>query len=133
MTNHLYSYIFVNSVPALIGLKCGACYLNSNLQCPIIYPRGYDISVTNLLRYTYVNGQFYEQIIRNGLSLFVDADHACAVADCRSISCILFMLLGVTVHWKVGKHPFIATNSTDSEVRTFYIVTKMAEYICHIL
>ena len=35
--------------------------------------------------------------------------------------------------WKFGKHTFIATHYTESEVHTFYIVTKMEEYLRQIL
>ena len=98
-----------------------------------MYPRGADIYGTNLLWCTYGNCQFDEHIIHNGLELFVDSNHAHVVDDLCSISCILFTFLGITVHWKVGKQTFITTHSTDSEVRTFYIVTKMDEYLRHIL
>ena len=90
-----------------------------------MYPRGADLSGTNLLWCTYVNLHFYDNIIRNGLELFVDADHVRAVADLCSISCIIFTFIGITNHWKVGKQNSIATHSTESEFRTFYIVTKM--------
>ena len=82
---------------------------------------------------TYVNGQFDENSIHNRLEFFVDSDHVHAVTYCRSISCILFIFLGVTVHWKVCKWTCIATHSSDSEVIAFYIATKMADYLRHIL
>ena len=98
-----------------------------------MYPRGADLSGTNLLWCTYGNFQFDKHIIRNGLELFVDADHAYAVSDLCSISCILFTSIGITLHWKVGKQTFIFTHFTESEVRNFYIVTKMEEYLRQIL
>ena len=68
-----------------------------------MHHHGANISGTKLSWCTYENGQFDEHIIRDGVELFVDYDHACAVAYFHSISCILFNFLGVTVHWKVGK------------------------------
>ena len=98
-----------------------------------MYPCGADLAGTKILWCTYGNVQFDEHIIRNGLELFVDADHAHDVTDLYSIYYILFTFLGITVYWKVGKKTFITTHSTDSEVCTLYIVTKMEEYLRHIL
>ena len=133
MKNCLSSQIVATKVPVFIVLKCGACYLNLNLHHPITYPCGTDIFVMNLLLCTYWNGQFDDHIIHEGMGLFPYADHGRAVSDIRSISWILFTFLGITVHCKFGKQPFIDTHSTDSEARDFYIVTKMEEYICNIL
>ena len=91
-----------------------------------MYPCGTDLYGMNLIQITYVNGHFDYQIIRNSMEFFVDADHACAVADHRSISCILLNFLVFTIHCKFYKHPCIATHSTDSKVCAFYITTKMA-------
>ena len=45
-----------------------------------MYPRGADLYGTNLPRRTYENGQFDEQIIHNGVDLFVDAVHEYFIA-----------------------------------------------------
>ena len=113
MTNSLYSFIFCTNAPVFIDLKCVARYFNSKLHHPIIYPCGADISGTNLLRCTYGNGQFDEQIIHNVMELFVGIYHSYDVDDHRSISFIIFTLLGVTVHCKFGKKPCISTHPTD--------------------
>ena len=98
-----------------------------------MYPCGDDIAGTNLLWCMYGNCQFDEHIIRNWPELFVYSDHAYSIVYLCSISCILFTFIGITFHWKVGKHTFITTHSTDSEVHIFYIATKNEEYIGQIL
>ena len=125
MRNCLSSHIVGSNVSEFIGLKHGAHNLNSNVNRHIIYTYGADIAGTKLLWCMYGNEQFGEHIICNGLELFVDDDHARAVSDSCSISCILFTLLGVDVNWKVGKQPCIVTPYTNSEVHAFCIVTKI--------
>ena len=98
-----------------------------------MYPNGAGISVMNLILCTYRNGQFDDYIIYEGMRLFVDADYARVVSDCLSISSILFTFLGITFYCKFVKQPFVNNHSTESETRAFYIVTRMEDYICHIL
>ena len=129
----LSSYIVGANLPVFIDLNCGSWYTNSNLHLTIMFPRGAGLSGMNLILCTYGNGQFNDNIMYKGMRLFVDADHARVVFDIRSIYFILFNFLGFTVHCKFVKQPFINTHSTDLETSAFYIVTKMEDYICHIL
>ena len=92
-----------NNVPGFIDLTCGVRFLNFKLHCPSMYPRGADITGTNLLRCMYGIVHFDEKIVRNEMKIFVDADDARSVYDCRSISYIFFTFLGFTVNCKVVK------------------------------
>ena len=98
-----------------------------------MYPHGADLAVTNLLFCTYENFQFDEYFICSGQELFVYDYYSRDVADLCSISCIIFTSLGITNHCKVSNKTFIVTHSTESEVCTFYIVTKMENYLRQIL
>ena len=81
-----------------------------------MYPCGADLAGTDFPQFTYVNGQFDDNVIHNGMQLFVDAYHALSVADICYISFILLNFLGVTVHWKVVTQTYVATNSRNAEV-----------------
>ena len=100
MKNCLYSYIVGTNVPETVVINSEDQYLNSNLNCPIMYHHHDDPIVTNILWCTYVKVQFDKQIISNGLELFVGANHNRAVETHNSISCIRFTLSVMVVHCK---------------------------------
>ena len=76
--------------------------------------------------------QLYEQIILNGLGFIIDANHTRGIYDRCFISWISVTLLGIVVHWKVGKHNHTNTHSNDYKVRALYIATKMTDLPRHI-
>ena len=39
------------------------------------------------------------------------------------------MLLGVIIHWKMESQNCVAAHTTDSEVRVFYVSTKINQYL----
>ena len=45
------------------------------------------------------------------------------------MTCIIVALLGVIVHWHMGKQTSIAAHSTDAEVRAFYTATLLNGYL----
>lgn len=132
-TTRYASYAAFPTRPAFHGLKRQAKYFACNLHRPIVYPRGASLDGTTKLKYDFGNGEFEEKIILNNLEMFPDANHARGVDDRRSITSIIFTLLGVAIHWKVNKQPALAVHSTDAEIRAFYLGTKLAEYIRQIL
>ena len=94
----------------LIGLNFGDQYLNLNLHHTSMYPCGTNFTIMNILWHTYGNNKFYENMIWNGLELFIYSDHTCALADRISVSCTLFTFLSMVEHCNSLKQPYIATH-----------------------
>ena len=77
------------------------------------------------IRFEYEPGKFDERITSNLSELYVDADHASDVKTRKSVSCILAAIVGVIVHRRMGKQSCIAVNSTDAEVRAYFMGTQL--------
>ena len=71
--------------------------------------------------------------ISNGLVYFSHGQEVCAPNDKISIYCIILCLFGVSIHWSAKNQPSSAAHSKDSEVSTFYLSTKMVQWIRPIL
>ena len=68
------------------------------------------------IRFEYEPGKFADgQLISNLLIQFVDSDHARDIKTRKSMTCIIVALLGVIVHWHMGKQTSIAAHSNDAE------------------
>ena len=59
----------------------------------------------------------------------VDADHARDTTRRKSGSCIIAAMYGVIVHWITAKQTCVAAQSTDAEVRAFYISIQINKYL----
>ena len=113
---------------AFQGIKRIGRYLATHLHTPIFYP-SLKFNMHQKIRFEYEPGKFDEQLISNLLIQFVDSDHARDIKTRKSMTCIIVALLGVIVHWHMGKQTCIAAHSTDAEVRAFYTATLLNGYL----
>ena len=74
-------------------------------------------------------GDLHTQQIFKSFVAFADVIEVVDVNDKSSISCAILCLFGVADHWSVKNQLTSAAHSTNSEVRTFYFVTKMVQWL----
>ena len=104
-----------NVAPNLLGfqgIKCCVQYLASHPHKIILYPSNYYYS-SNLIRLTWSGNQVEYYVTYNCLYCHQYADHARILNRRRSLSGIIYTLLGVAVFWKVHIQPAIDSESTD--------------------
>jgi hypothetical protein len=127
-TTRLAQFNCAPSEAAFQGIKRVYRYLATHPHVPIFYPR-IRINGTQEMRYDYDPGNFHRMIISNNLGVWPDADHARDQKARRSMTCVLALLLGVIIHWKMERQNCVAAHTTDSEVRAFYVGTKINQYL----
>lgn len=126
-TNRLGSYVAAPSPPAFKSIKCIACFLARYPHRPLMYPCGLSIADSHQLSPEVGPGEFHTQSIPNSLTFFANGGKGRSLTDKRAIACIMATLFGVAIHWKAVTQPVCAAHSMDSEVRTFYLGTKIAQ------
>ena len=116
---HLATQIVSPTLPGLQGIKLCIQYLDSHPHKPIFYPsNSYDVS--NLIKLTWSRNKFEDHTTHNYLEFHQDADHARIINIRRSVSGIIYTLLGFAACWKVQIQPDIAFDSTYGEIRYMY-------------
>jgi hypothetical protein len=130
-------WIHAPSAAAFAGLYRQIRYLSTHTHRPIMYPRGtLDINGTHNIRVDFDPPKFKSMELPNKLIELVDSDHARDITTRRSCHCILALLLGVVVNWKVEQQKCVALHSTDSELRGSFSATKIGmnlQDICEFL
>ena len=108
-------------------------YLSVWPHHPIMYPAGLDFTATHDLCQEVSPDNFHSQKISNGLIYFsyLGEDHSPKYK--RSVACAIHCIFGVAIHWSDKTQPASAAHSTDSYVRTFYLSTKIVQWIWTIL
>ena len=105
--------------PAFDGINRMARYLMTHLHTPVFYPN-LDLRGYQSIRWEPEPGKAIEFVMSNMLEMGVDSDHARDIKTRKSVSSIIVYLLGVAVHWHMGKQSCVAAHSTDAEIRAFY-------------
>ena len=95
-----------------------------------MYPRGLDLNGTDTLAHEVSPDTFHHQEIPNDLVFFVDGGEGSSLTDKRSIACILACIFGVAIHWHASTQPDCSAHSTHSEIRSFFLATKTAQFLC---
>ena len=72
---------------------------------------------------------FHSQKIFNSLVCFADVGQGRALNDKIFIACVIICIFGVAVHLSAKTHPVSAAHYTCSDVCTFYLATKMVQWI----
>ena len=91
-------------------------------------PRNVKVEGTHTLKHHFSIDPLDEATITNNLADFADGGEGRSACDRRSIACVIMtLLLGVAIHWKAVTQPGASAHSTDSEVRTFFVATKMIQ------
>jgi hypothetical protein len=122
-TTRLSQYTHAPNAASFAGLYRVLRYLATHLHRPIFYPRQ-PLTGTHEIRVEFDPPKSMSMELPNGLIELVDADHARDMATRRSCHCVIAMLNGVAVHWKMQQQKCIATMSTDSEARGCFAATK---------
>ena len=100
------------NLPGIQGIKLCVQYLASNSHKTIFYPsNSYDVS--KFIRLTWSGNQVEDHKTQIFLECNQNSDHARFINRRRSVSGILYTMLGVSVFWKVHIQPDIASDSTD--------------------
>ena len=103
------------TLPGFQGIKRCVQYLASHPHKPIFYPsNSYDGS--NVIRLTWSGNQVEDHTTQIILECHQNADHVIILNRRRSVSGIIYNLLGVSVYWKVQIQPAISSDSTDREI-----------------
>ena len=100
-----------NTLPGFQGIKRCVKYLAIHPHKPILYP-SYSYDGSNVIRLTWSGNQVEYHTTQKKLECHHDADHARIINRRRSVSGIIYTLLGVAVCWKVQIQPAIASGST---------------------
>ena len=122
-TTRLSQYTHAPNAAAFAGLYRILRYLATHPHRPIFYPRR-PVTDVHELRFEYDAPSFESITLPNGLLEMVDSDHARDNATRRSCHCVLALLCGVAIHWKMQQQKCIAIHSTDSEIRGAFAATK---------
>jgi len=131
--NRLGSWCVAPNEPAFAGIKHQHRYLARVPHRPFMYPRGVQIHGDHKLSHGFSIDDVDDATITNHLAAFADGGEGRSLNDRRSIACVILALLGVAIHWKGVTQPAVSAHSTDSEVRTFYVATKLVQNIRPIL
>ena len=126
---HLYSYAVVPSVPEFQGAKKLTIYLAECYHSPIIYLSGIEGTTTNEIRQEVSPGDLHTQKIPNGIVAFAEDGEDHAYNKKFAISCIILCIFLVAINCSDKTQPASAAYSTDSEVFTFYLATKMFQWL----
>lgn len=124
----LSKYTHAPNAAAFAGLYRILRYFYTHPHRPIIVPRK-KIDGYHTLRVDFDKPKFKAIQLPNGLIILVDSDHARDVVSRRSCHCILALILGVLVHWKIAQDKCVAIHSTDSEIRGAFAASKQAIYL----
>ena len=130
-TTRLSRYIHAPSSPSFMGLKRILRYLATHTHRPIMYPRA-SIDGIHTIRVDFDTPKFEEIELPNSLIALVDSDHARDNNTRRSCHCVLVLLAGVVVDWKMQQQRVVALHSTDSEIRGALQATKQGLTLQHI-
>ena len=126
--NRLARFSVAPSRVTFHGLKRCILYIRTHPHCPLMYPsHPFEGELTYHRHLDKDN--IIKHIVTNNLAFFADTDHARSLIDRRSISSLIFTLLGTAFHWKVQCQPTVALHSTDSEIRGFYAGVKIIDYL----
>ena len=94
-----------------------------------MYPSGLYGTTTHELHQEVTSGNFHSHNISNFFVSFVDGGEDRASNDKSVIACVILCIFGVSIHCSAKTQPASAAHSTDSEVRTFYLATKMVQWL----
>ena len=94
-----------------------------------MYPDGHDGTETHNLHQEVFLGNYQSQKISYDLVAYSDGVEGCATNDKRVIVCITLCIYVVAFHWSSKTQPDYKFHRTDSEVYTFYLSTKMVQWI----
>jgi hypothetical protein len=130
--SRLSQYNVAPNEPAFQGLKRMARFLATHTHAPIFYPR-LSLKMYQTIRFEVEPGKFVEHVISNLFQFFKDSDHARDIKTRKSITCVVAAMLGVFVHWQMGKQSCIAAHSTDAEIRAFFTAMLQNRYFRPIL
>ena len=130
--SRLSQYNVAPNEPAFQGLKRMARFLATHTHAPIFYPRQ-NLKMYQTIRFEVEPGKFVEHVISNLFQFFKDSDHARDIKTRKSITCVVATMLGVFVHWQMGKQSCIAAHSTDAEIRAFFSAMMLNRYFRPIL
>ena len=97
-----------------------------------MYPAGLYGTTTHDLHQEVSPGYFHPQKISNSLVAFSYGVEGRAPNEKRAVACGILFLFGVAVHCSDKTQPASSDHSTDYEVRTFYLDTKMVQFLQHI-
>ena len=125
--NGISCYDSAQSAPASQGINHLIRYIDGFPHCPIMYPAGLYDTITHDLHQEVSQVDFYSQKIFNGLVSFAYVGEGRTPNYKRSIAYVI-PLFYVAINWADKTQPAYVSHYTDSEVRTFYIATKMIKW-----
>lgn len=131
--NRYGMYIMAPHHPAFRGIKRMVRYLVKFFHCPIMYPANVPIDGTHILQHEVTPDKTTATSVNNTLTSFVDGGEARALNDKRAIACVIMTFLGVAIAWKAKTQPGVAAHSTDSEIRSLFLSSKINQYLRPIL
>ena len=94
-----------------------------------MYPAGLYGTTTHELHQEVYPGDFDSQTISNGIVDFIYGGEGRDPNEKRSIACVILCIFDVAVHWLYKNQPASAAHYTESEVHTFYLATKMVQWL----
>ena len=118
-TCNLATQTVAPTLPGFQGIKRYIQYLDINPHKPIFYPFNYYYG-SNVIRLTQSGNKFEDHTTQNCLECHQNSDYAIILNIRRSVLGIIHTLLSVAVFWKVQIQPYIASDSTDGEIRCMY-------------
>ena len=113
--------------PAFEGIRRIARHLVTHPHTPIFYPRQ-KLKGYQTIQLEVQPGQVIRQLISNLPVGFADSDHARDKKTRKSITCVIFTINCVIVHWIMGKQSCVAAHSTESEIRAYYTAVQFLKY-----
>ena len=95
-TCYLATQTVASTLPGFQGIKCCVKYLASNTHKPIFYPYDY-YDGSNVIRPTWSGNQVEDYTIKNFIEWHKYGNHDRTINRRRSVSGILYTLIGVSV------------------------------------
>ena len=86
---------------------------------PIFYPSSY-YDRSNYIRLTWSGTQVEDYTTHNCLEFYQYADHDIIINRRQSVSGIIHTIIGITFCWKIQIQPYVASGSTNGEIRYMY-------------
>ena len=80
-----------------------------------------------------MNPIFLEHVVTNLDHMHVNVGHAQDIKTRESVSCIIAVICGVSVHWIRAKRTCVAAHSSDVEIRAFYTTIKFNKYLQYVV
>ena len=124
----LSQYTHAPSAAAFAGLYRCLRYFATHPHRPIFFKRQ-EMTGSQEMRVDFDHPNHTKMTIPNSVIEMVDADHARDNATRKSCHCVLALINGVVIHWKMQQQKCIALHSTDSEIRGCFAATKEGTYL----